>query len=160
MALSQIEKGVEGNIQPPHKIQPLHTFDPSRWHRSVQKYERQESRWDRLEQLGGTDVLGLRENIISVAPIASTQLDRSEAIRQQRGCQANSVGPIAHLGEIEILQQATESLQGHLGETETRIGVTKFLGFLVVAMSSELGGAGQEISVGLSLTSSFGHIWK
>ena len=40
------------------------------------------------------------------------------------------------------MQQATESLQGHLGETEIRIGVTELLGFLVVAMSNELGDAG------------------
>ena len=30
MALSQMEKGVEGYIQPPHKIQPLHAFEPTR----------------------------------------------------------------------------------------------------------------------------------
>ena len=46
------------------------------------------------------------------------------------------------------MQQVTECWQGHLGETE-------LLGFLVVAMSTELGGAGWILSVGLSLTLSF-----
>ena len=41
MALSQMEKGVEGYIYPPHKIQQLHTFDPTRS--------------DRIEELGETD---------------------------------------------------------------------------------------------------------
>ena len=31
-------------------------------------------------------------------------------------------------------------MQGHLGETEIRIGETELLGFLAVAMSYELGG--------------------
>ena len=61
---------------------------------------------------------------------------------QQSECQANSVGPIAHFGETETMQQATESLQGHLGETEIRISVIDVLGFLAVAMWNELGGAG------------------
>ena len=61
---------------------------------------------------------------------------------KQRRCQVNSVGPIAHFGETEMLQRETESLQGHLGETEIRIGVTELLGFLAVAMSYELGGVG------------------
>ena len=52
------------------------------------------------------------------------------------------MGPIAHFGETEMLQRETESLQGHLGFTKIRIGVTELLGFLVVAMSYELGGAG------------------
>ena len=39
------------------------------------------------------------------------------------------------------MQHTTESLQGHLNETEIRIGVTEVLGFLAVAMSNELGGA-------------------
>jgi hypothetical protein len=41
-----------------------------------------------------------------------------------------------------MLQRETESLQGHLDETEIRIGVTEVLGFLAVAMSNELGGVG------------------
>ena len=40
------------------------------------------------------------------------------------------------------MQQVTERWQGHLGETEVRIGVTELLGFLAVAMSYELGGSG------------------
>jgi hypothetical protein len=59
-----------------------------------------------------------------------------------------------------MLRRETESLQGHLSETEIRTGVTEVLGFLVVAMSNELGGAGQKISVGPSLTLGYGHIWK
>ena len=34
------------------------------------------------------------------------------------------MGPIAHLGEIEVLQRETERLQSHLGETEIPIGET------------------------------------
>ena len=52
------------------------------------------------------------------------------------------MGPITHFGETEMLRRETESLQGHLGETEICIGVTEVLGFLAVAMSTELGGAG------------------
>ena len=52
------------------------------------------------------------------------------------------MGSIAHFGETEMLQRETESLQGHLGETEIRIHVTEVLDFLAVAMSNELGGAG------------------
>ena len=40
------------------------------------------------------------------------------------------------------MQQVTGSLQGHLGEIEIRISVTEPLGFLDVAMSYELSGAG------------------
>ena len=40
------------------------------------------------------------------------------------------------------MQQITERWQGHLGETEIRIGVTESLGFLAVAMSNELGDPG------------------
>ena len=39
------------------------------------------------------------------------------------------------------MQQVTECWQGHLSETETRIGETELLGFLAMAMSHELGGA-------------------
>ena len=34
------------------------------------------------------------------------------------------MGPIAHLGETEMLQRETERLQPHLGETEIPIGET------------------------------------
>ena len=47
----------------------------------------------------------------------------SAKIKQRVG-QANSMGPIAHFGETEIIQ-ATESLEGHLGETKIHIGETK-----------------------------------
>ena len=43
MAVSQMEKGVEGHTKPPHKIQPLHIFDPTRS--------------DRIEELGETDLV-------------------------------------------------------------------------------------------------------
>ena len=37
------------------------------------------------------------------------------------------MGPIAHFGETKQLQKATESLQGHLSETEIPIGETKLI---------------------------------
>ena len=46
---------------------------------------------------------GLRANLVSVAPIASSRWDRSEAIRQQKGWHAVSVGLIAKLGETKII---------------------------------------------------------
>ena len=39
------------------------------------------------------------------------------------------------------MQKVKERWQGQLGETETRIGEIELLGFLAMAMSSELGGA-------------------
>ena len=57
------------------------------------------------------------------------------------------------------MRQVTECWQGHLGETEIRIGETELLGFLAVAMSYELGGAGYKESVGPSWKLGFGHIW-
>ena len=50
---------------------------------------------------------------------------------KQRVSQANSVRPIAHFGETEMLQREIERLQGHLGETEICIGETELLGFIV-----------------------------
>ena len=44
---------------------------------------------------------------------------------KQRVGRANSVGPIAHFSETEMLQRETESLQGHLRETKIRIDVTE-----------------------------------
>ena len=38
-------------------------------------------------------------------------------------------------------KRETESLLGHVGETEICIGVTEVLGFLAVGMLNELGGA-------------------
>ena len=37
------------------------------------------------------------------------------------------MGPIAHLGETEMLRRETERLQSHLGETEIPIGKTDLL---------------------------------
>ena len=42
-------------------------------------------------------------------------------------CNANSVGRIAHSGETKTLRREIESLQCHLGETESRIGVTELI---------------------------------
>jgi hypothetical protein len=39
----------------------------------------------------------------------------------------NSVGPIAHFGETEMLRRETESLQSHFGETEIPIGETELI---------------------------------
>ena len=44
---------------------------------------------------------------------------------KQRVCIANSMGPIAHFGETEMLRRETESLQSHLDETEIPIGGTE-----------------------------------
>ena len=85
------------------------------------------------------------------------------------------MGPICSFGETEKLQKGnkeftlqsrwdrfallvrpksyereTESLQSHLGETEILIGRTELLGFVAVAMTSKLGGAGWKESVGPS----------
>ena len=51
--------------------------------------------------------------------------------------QANSVGPVANSVGPKLLQQTTESLQAHLGETEIPIGETDLLGFVAVAMTFE-----------------------
>ena len=60
----------------------------------------------------------------------------------QRRCEENSMGPIAHFSETNMLQRQLESLKHHFGDTEIHIGVTGLLGFLAVAMSYELGGSG------------------
>ena len=49
---------------------------------------------------------------------------------------------ISILVRPKLLQQVTETWQGQLDETKLRIGVTELLGFLAVAMSYELDGAG------------------
>ena len=64
-----------------------------------------------------------------------------------------------YFGWTEMLQREKKSLQSHLGETEIPIGRTELLGFVAVAMTSELGGAGQKESVGPSLTFGLGHMW-
>ena len=73
----------------------LHTFDPTRSDQIEELSETDLVQNVNIRNLGRTDVLGLGKNLVSVAPIASTLLDRSEAIRQQRVGQANLVGPIA-----------------------------------------------------------------
>ena len=55
--------------------------------------------------------------------------------------------PITNLGKTEMLRRETERLQSHLGETEIPIGETELLGFVAVAMTFEIGGAGLEESV-------------
>ena len=75
------------------------------------------TRWDRCASARAKPHLGETDFLNPVRPI-STEI-------QQRVSQANSVGPIAHFGETETLQRETKSLQGHLGETEIRIGVTE-----------------------------------
>ena len=57
-----------------------------------------------MEQLGGTDVLGLGENLISVSLIS--------AKRKQRVGQANSVGPTAHFGETKIIATSNREFAG------------------------------------------------
>ena len=89
----------------------------------------------------------------SVGPIRSSWLDRNVTKGKQIVCIAISVRPITHLGLTETLQRETERLQSHLGETEIPIGETeKRLGFLAVAMSTELGGSRWKDSVGPSWT--------
>ena len=78
----------------------------------------------------------------SVGLIRSSRLDRNVTKGKQRVCIAISVGLIAHLGLTETLRREIERLQSHLGETEIPIGKTICLGFVAVAMTSKLGGAG------------------
>ena len=65
MALSTNEEEVEGYIQPPHKIQPLHTI--------------YQSRWDRINKLGQTDLV----NLVTVRIFGGTemQLGRTDMVR-------------------------------------------------------------------------------
>ena len=77
-----------------------------------------------------------------MGPVRSFRRDRNVTKRKQRVYIAISVGPIAHLGRTETLRRETERLQSHLGETEIPIVRPIFLGFVAVAMTSELGGAG------------------
>ena len=60
-----------------------------------------------------------------MGPIRSSRLDRNVTKGKQRVYIAILVGPIAHLGETEMLRRETERLQSHLGETEIPIGETK-----------------------------------
>ena len=57
MALSQMEKGVEGYIKPPNKIQPLHTFDSARWDRMVKLDGTDLLKNVNVRNLGGTDMI-------------------------------------------------------------------------------------------------------
>ena len=59
-----------------------------------------------------------------MGPIRSSRLDRNVSKRKQRVYITISVGPIAHLGEAEMLRRETERLQSHLGVTEIPIGET------------------------------------
>ena len=74
MALSQMEKGVEGYIYSLHtkSNQYTHLTDVggAEWLNSVALISGT-TWWDRLEQLGRTDVLRRMANHVSVAPIAS-----------------------------------------------------------------------------------------
>ena len=54
------------------------------------KCEREAFRWDRHDQLDGTDVLGLGQSLISVRPILAMSKHGVDI--------AISVGPIAHFG--------------------------------------------------------------
>ena len=83
-----------------------------------------------------------------MGPIRSSRLDRNVKKRKQSVCIAISVGPIAHLGLTETLRRETYRLQSHLGEAEIPIVRPKRLGFLAVAMSTELGGAELDIWCG------------
>ena len=76
---------------------------------------------DRLLKLDGTDLDNKR--------------NRELAKQTRWGRFHISVGP-------KILQQVTESLQAHLGETEIPLVRPNWLVFLVVGMLIELGGAG------------------
>ena len=57
MALSHMEKGMEGYIYPPHKIQPLHTFDPTRSDRIGELGETNSIQNVNVRNLGGTDMI-------------------------------------------------------------------------------------------------------
>ena len=121
------------------------------------------SRFDRLHKLGGTDF--------------GNKLTR-ELVRQTRWDR------FAHLGETETLRRGNRefALQSRWDRSLILVGLKRYkgkqrdynpisvrprslsvrlkrLGFLAVAMSSELGGAGQKISVGPSLTFGLGHMW-
>ena len=57
MDISHMEKGVEGYIQPPHKIQPLHTFDPTRSDRIEELSETDSVQNVNVRNLDGTDMI-------------------------------------------------------------------------------------------------------
>ena len=59
-----------------------------------------------------------------MGPVRSFWWDRNVTKGKQRVYIAISVGPIAHLGEAEMLRRETKRLQSHLGETEIPIGET------------------------------------
>ena len=59
-----------------------------------------------------------------MGPVHSFRGDRNVTKGKHRVYIAISVGPIAHLGETEMLRRETERLQPHLGETEIPIGET------------------------------------
>ena len=70
------------------------------------------------------------------------------------------MGPITHLGKTETLRRETERLQSHLGETEILSVRPICLGFVAVAMTSELDGAGMERISGAEFRLfGLGHMW-
>ena len=75
------------------------------------------TRWDQCARVRAKPYLGETNRMNSVRPI-------SAKIKRRVG-QENSVGPITHFGETEMLQRETESLQGHLRETKIHIDVTE-----------------------------------
>ena len=77
------------------------------------------TRWDRCARVRAKLDLGLTDYFNSVRPISVTS--------KPRVGQENSVGPIAHFGEIEMLRRETESLQSHICETEIPIGETELI---------------------------------
>ena len=77
-----------------------------------------------------------------MGPVCSFWWDRNVTKRKQRVYIAILVGPIAHLGETEMLRRETERLQSHLGETEIPIGETDLPRVCGSGYDIELGGAG------------------
>ena len=73
--------------------------------------------WDRCARVRAKPHLGEADFLNSVRLISAKS--------KQRVGQANSVGPIAHFGETEMLRREIGSLQGHLGEIKIRIGGTE-----------------------------------
>ena len=97
MALSTNEEGVEGYKQPPHKIQPLHTFEQSRWDRSGQLGETESSNNVNVGIFGGT------ENTISVSPIRA----------KTRACQFRW-DRLHHLGDTDLMTEGYRNLATHV----------------------------------------------
>ena len=69
------------------------------------------------------------------------------------------MGPIAHLGETEMLEGKQRDYNPISVRPRSLSVRPNCLGFVAVAMTSELGGAGWKESVGPSLTFGLGHMW-